>query len=73
MNFNSKEFIWAFFSLVLVLVLHFFVTVGGIIGSLVFGIKLFAALAFIVNLCNAFGINIPLLNNLEDIKKDNKK
>ena len=72
MNFNFKEFIWAFFSLVLVLVLHFFVTVGGIVGSLIFGIKLFAALAFIINLCNAFGINIPFLNNLEDIKKNKK-
>jgi len=70
MKFNFKEFIWAIFSLAIVLLLHFFVTVGGIIGGLLGGIKFFAGIAFIINLCSAFGINIPYINNLEDTKKD---
>lgn len=70
MTFNKKEFAWSLFSLAIVLLLHFFVTVSGIVGSLVGGIKFFASIAFIVNLCSAFGINIPYLNNLEDEKKD---
>ena len=67
-KFKLTHLLWSFFSLFMFFVFHYLSTIS-LFGN---GLKIFALIAFVVNVCLAFGVKIPYLLDNRKLPKNYK-
>ena len=65
-KFKLNHLLWSIFSLFMVFVFHYLSTISPF-GN---GLKIFALIAFVINICLAFGIKIPYLSDNRKLPKN---